>query len=83
MKTYIVYCPELGEDVSGGHNIQAISHDNAISIYLKSFWLPEDAKYKIYVLEPESNKTKSFIFYKPDSSAYTFFEIPEQSEPQS
>ena len=33
MKTYIVYCPELGEDCTNGRRIHSINHCTAAEIY--------------------------------------------------
>lgn len=91
MKTYIVYCPDDGEELSNGSEIVAFDYEAAAEEWAER--RDENGDYylvshygehmEICVVDPETKVEKIFRVYGESIPTYYAEEINSQSEPQS
>ena len=91
MKTYIVYCPDDGEELSNGREIVAYDYESAAEEWAErrdengDYYLVSNYSehMEICVVDPETKAKKTFQVYGEAVPTYYAREITGQSEPQS
>lgn len=90
MKTYIVYCPDDGEELSDGREVKTSDYSFAAELWALKYdnddfvLLNNDIEYvDVCVVDTVSKVEKMFRVHGRAVQAYYAREITEQSEPKS